>query len=162
MMITNNEGSEKICPCQSGKTYDLCCRIIHLDQQKAELPEQLMRARYSAYALAMKDFILSSWAFESRPEQLTLDSKIRWITLEIVDSEPISAQMTSAHVSFAAKYVQNNSFFILEERSTFIKRSNRWFYLNGDSRSDTVKLGGKAKCPCGSGKKFKRCCLQDS
>lgn len=161
-MITNNPDSEKICPCQSGKTYDVCCRIIHLDQQKAELPEQLMRARYSAYGLAMKDFILSSWALESRPEHLTLNSEIRWFALEIVDSEPISAQSTSAHVSFVAKYVHHNRVFILEERSTFIKRSNRWFYLNGDSRSYTLKLGGKATCPCGSGKKFKRCCLQDS
>ena len=160
-MITNNAGSAKPCPCQSGKTYDFCCRIIHLGQQKAELPEELMRARYSAYVFGIKDFILSSWAFESRPEHLTLNGKIRWFALEIVDSEPVSAQSTSAHVSFAAKYGHDNRLFILEERATFIKRSNRWFYLGGDSRSYARKLGGKAKCPCGSGKKFKRCCLQD-
>ncbi len=161
-MTTINAGSTNICPCQSGKKYDLCCRIIHQDQQKAELPEQLMRARYSAYMLCKKDFILGSWAFETRPEVLTIKSETRWFSLEIVDSGPVSAQSTSAHVSFIAKYIEDKTIFILEEQSTFIKRSNCWFYLSGVSRSVSQKLGGKAKCPCGSGKKFKRCCLQDS
>jgi SEC-C motif-containing protein len=160
-MTTINADSTNICPCQSGKKYGVCCRIIHQDQQKAELPEQLMRARYSAYVLCKKDFILGSWAFETRPEVLTLKSETRWFTLEIVDSEPVSAQSTSAYVSFIAKYIEDNRVFNLEEQSTFIKRSNRWFYLSGVSRSVSQKLGGKAKCPCGSGKKFKRCCLQD-
>jgi len=161
-MISSNEDSIKICPCNSGEKYDLCCRIIHQDQQKAELPKQLMRARYSAYVLCKKDFILGSWAFETRPEQLTLESETRWFSLEIVDSEPVSAQSTSAHVSFIAKYIEDKTVFNLEEQSTFIKRSNCWFYLSVVSRSVSQKLGGKAKCPCGSGKKFKRCCLQDS
>lgn len=160
-MTSINEDSIKICPCKSGEKYDLCCRIIHQDKQKAELPEQLMRARYSAYVLCMKEFILNSWALETRPEQLILNSETRWFSLEIVNSEPVSAQSTSAHVSFIAKYIEDKTIFNLEEQSTFIKRSNLWFYLRGDSRSFSQKLGGKAKCPCGSGKKFKRCCLQD-
>lgn len=37
------------CPCFSGKPYGDCCKPFH-DGQKLPQPQELMRARYAAYA----------------------------------------------------------------------------------------------------------------
>lgn len=162
MMTPVKTDSLEICPCQSGKAYRFCCNIIHLDLDEAELPEQLMKARYSAFVLCKEAFILNSWAFETRPEQLLLNDRTRWISLEITGSDPVSTGTSSASVSFIAKYLEENKVYTVQERSTFIKRSNCWYYLDGDSENSFQVLGGNTACPCGSGKKFKRCCRHNS
>ena len=39
------------CPCGSGTPYDACCGVLHRGERQAATPEELMRSRYSAYAL---------------------------------------------------------------------------------------------------------------
>jgi len=162
MTIPVKTDSSEICPCQSGKAYRSCCNVIHLDLHEAELPEQLMKARYSAFVLCKEAFIMKSWAFETRPEKLLLNDRTRWVSLEITNADPVSAGTSSASVSFIARYIEGNKVYTLQERSTFIKRSNNWYYLDGDSENSFQILGGNTACPCGSGKKFKRCCRQNS
>jgi len=147
------------CPCHSGKTYQLCCAVIHEDQRRAEYPEQLMRARYCAYVLHIKDFLLNSWAFESRPDQFQFDPAAKWISLEIIDAGPVLAKTMKATVTFTAQYIGSKKLWTLHEQSQFIKRSQRWFYLDGTASFSQKNIGGNAGCPCGSGKKFKRCCI---
>ncbi len=120
-----------------------------------------MRARYSAYVLVKENFILDSWAFETRPKELYIDSKVRWICLKEVDPEPVQTHTSSAIVSFTAIYLEDSMLHTLHERSTFIKRCKCWYYLEGESRHFTQQLAGNRRCPCGSGKKFKRCCLHN-
>jgi len=148
------------CPCMSGRNYDQCCRVIHLDQPSALQPEQLMRARYSAYVLGKEDFILSSWAFETRPKELFINHRTQWLALKDVIPEPVSAKTNNAAVSFTTIYLEENMLHTLQERSTFIMRSTGWYYLNGEGQLETRQLSGSASCPCGSGMKLKRCCLQ--
>ena len=50
--------SENLCPCCSGKNYDECCKPVIDGSRKAATPEELMRARYSAYAKCEVDFII--------------------------------------------------------------------------------------------------------
>ncbi|MEC9085421.1 MAG: SEC-C metal-binding domain-containing protein, partial [Pseudomonadota bacterium] len=47
----------------------------------------------------------------------------------------------------------------LEERSDFSKENGRWFYREGETREGVLKPGRNDPCPCGSGRKFKACCL---
>jgi SEC-C motif-containing protein len=51
-----------LCPCGSGVSYIKCCRVIHKDPKAFGLatPEQVVRARYSAYAKREIDFIIGS------------------------------------------------------------------------------------------------------
>ena len=45
----------KNCPCGRG-LYVECCQPLHLEQQYAQNAEQLMRSRYSAFALQQVDW----------------------------------------------------------------------------------------------------------
>ena len=52
--------SDTLCPCGSGKTFATCCEPILNLATKAETAEQLMRARYTAYATCNIDFLYGS------------------------------------------------------------------------------------------------------
>lgn len=47
------------CPCDSGKKYKKCCRPYHAGM-KIPTPTDLVRARWSAYALELPDFIMQT------------------------------------------------------------------------------------------------------
>lgn len=49
------------CPCGQG-LYAECCQPLHVGQQCAKHAEQLMRSRYSAFALQQIDYLLSTTA----------------------------------------------------------------------------------------------------
>jgi len=50
------------------------------------------------------------------------------------------------------------------ERSRFVKEGDRWYYVDGllptpvTYRREEEKVGRNDLCPCGSGKKYKKCC----
>ncbi|KAL7465637.1 hypothetical protein ACHAXS_005950 [Conticribra weissflogii] len=48
------------CPCGSGLVYMKCCRILHKEGFADATAEQIVRARYSAYAKREVDFIVAS------------------------------------------------------------------------------------------------------
>ena len=54
------------CPCTSGSDYASCCEPIITQQQQAKTAEQLMRSRYSAYALGKVDWIVDSQSPDGR------------------------------------------------------------------------------------------------
>ena len=56
------------CPCGSQKSYNECCEPLVTWKTDASTPEQLMRARYSAYAKEKIDFILNTTIEEKRKE----------------------------------------------------------------------------------------------
>ena len=47
----------------------------------------------------------------------------------------------------------------LEEASRFVQEEGRWYYLNGNTSEGPLKPGRNDPCPCGSGRKYKACCL---
>ncbi|MCP4470781.1 MAG: hypothetical protein GY815_08865 [Gammaproteobacteria bacterium] len=52
----------------------------------------------------------------------------------------------------------------MHERSDFGFRQGRWFYTSGEQLAASFvpwKPGRNRDCPCGSGRKFKRCCAND-
>jgi SEC-C motif-containing protein len=146
------------CPCQSGQTYDRCCgRFI----SHRELPENatlLMRSRYSAFALAERDYLLETWHEDFRPARLELDAGINWLGLEIISAEH---EKTNAQVEFEASLLVAGEVSAMRERSEFVLRQGRWLYTRGEtkeSRAAPWRPGRNQACPCGSGLKFKRCC----
>jgi len=120
-----------------------------------------MRARYSAYALGNDDFILDTWAIETRPASLALNPQTRWISLKIQKKDELPIACTHNMISFSAFFIEETQLFELTETSTFVCRGGTWYYLEGESTIKTIKLSGNGACPCGSGKKCKRCCIRN-
>jgi len=68
-------------------------------------------------------------------------------------------------VEFVATALMHKRLCKLREASRFVKESGQWFYLSGEmigevgqGEGNVDKVGRNDPCPCGSGKKFKKCC----
>jgi len=145
------------CPCGSQKKFDHCCGKFINSTHKPANPEQLMRSRYSAYALKNSLYLLKSWHHSTRPESLELEKdSTQWKALKIISAN-------KNHVHFAAYFTQdtlnNKKMYALTENSSFTNEEG-WFYVNGEDVK-TVQLTKNMPCPCRSGKKYKRCCEKD-
>jgi SEC-C motif-containing protein len=146
------------CPCHSGRDFDRCCgRFI----SHRELPENaalLMRSRYCAFALGERDYLIETWHPDFRPADLRLDPRLNWIGLEIIADEERGA---SATVEFEARLIASGEVSALHERSEFVLQQGRWLYTSGELLAPGFarwRPGRNESCPCGSGRKFKRCC----
>lgn len=115
-----------------------------------------MRSRYSAFVLKLCDYLLASWHPDTRPTDLALGDSPQWASLQILGSEDKGNQ---GKVHFRAIYRTANGWGYLEEVSEFLQEGGRWYYHSGAPHEGTLKPGRNELCPCGSGKKFKACCL---
>ena len=64
-------------------------------------------------------------------------------------------------VEFIATGRVENTAVTLHEISRFQKEDDQWLYVDGDihpSKKAANGVGRNSPCPCGSGKKFKKCC----
>lgn len=152
--------SEKQCPCGSKIPFAICCEPILKNHAKAKTAEQLMRSRYTAFTMDENTYLLTSWAKETRPEKMdTKETPVQWLGLEVASTEDGGETDDKGTVDFIAHFIVTSRFCHLREKSRFVKEDNKWFYLDGVSESSTEKIPRNAPCPCGSEKKFKRCCL---
>ncbi|MBH02986.1 MAG: zinc chelation protein SecC [Xanthomonadales bacterium] len=142
------------CPCQSGLPYEACCGPYHRGA-RAPSPEALMRARYSAYALNETAFLKASWHTDTCPPDPRPDGDIRWCNLTIVAHEHGPAE---GAVRFRATYQDSAGFAVLDEDSRFVLEAGQWLYLHGTTDVSRLRPGRNDACPCGSGRKFKKCC----
>ncbi|AEP30244.1 SEC-C motif domain protein [Glaciecola nitratireducens FR1064] len=64
-------------------------------------------------------------------------------------------------VEFVATYSIDGDFFAMHELSSFIKQDGNWYYTSGltKEKSGQITPTRNDPCPCGSGKKYKKCCL---
>ena len=83
---------------------------------------------------------------------------IRWRKLNVLTS---AATEKIGSVEFIANYTVGNKYFAMHELSSFIKQDNKWYYMTGVIQGKSGKLTPNRNdhCPCGSGKKYKKCCL---
>ncbi|MEN5173554.1 YchJ family protein [Acinetobacter higginsii] len=152
--------SSQNCPCGQGQ-YAECCQPLHLKQQVAQTAEQLMRSRYSAFALQQIDYILQTTALG---QQSALDRAAiadwsqsnQWLKLDVVQHQP-KLDKTHALVEFKAHYHDGTQTHIHHEISHFVLHQQQWYFL--DPTLD-MQITMKQPCICGSGKKFKQCCAQ--
>jgi SEC-C motif-containing protein len=149
-----------VCPCGRGLSYTTCCQPIIDDHRAATTAEQLMRSRYSAFALKKSPHIQASWHPKTRPKILNFDDHpVQWLGLEIHTCQDGQANDTSGSVEFTSSYLENGQLCRLREISQFVMEDKRWYYLRGECQVQKEKVERNRPCPCGSGKKFKRCCL---
>ena len=120
------------CPCGSGSPYDACCGPLHRGASAATSPEQLMRSRFSAYAVGDTDYVFRTWHPRTRPDDLTPDPGLTWTRLEVLDA-------TGDEVEFVAHYDSPAGPGALRERSVFEQRAGRWVYVGQASGERSVR-----------------------
>jgi SEC-C motif domain protein len=123
--------SVNLCPCDSGKPYNSCCEPAH-NGSTALTAETLMRSRYTAYVLGLEDYLLKTWAAETRPATLNLadDTATKWLSLQVKHAENTSE--STAIVEFVARYKIGGKAERLHEISQFVRVKGDWYYLTGN------------------------------
>jgi len=148
------------CYCGSPKPYSECCQRVHNDHRQAQIPEQLMRARYSAHVVGLVDFVITTYHpscnAENEREAIADSIQSEWTRLDVVKSDSGSTE-DEGYVHFKAYFKQDGQEFCLEERSRFLHEAGLWYYVDGVFPKQE-KVGRNDPCICGSGKKFKKCC----
>jgi SEC-C motif-containing protein len=145
--------------------FDDCCSPLLDGRQNAATAEMLMRSRYTAYVLKNESYLLQTWHESSRPAQLNLDQdNIQWLGLQVIECEEGGMNDETGKVEFIASYKAGGKNQRIHERSCFVKQNMHWCYVGGEIENKqngshkTDKIGRNDPCPCGSGKKYKKCC----
>ncbi|QBQ56017.1 YchJ family protein [Nitrosococcus wardiae] len=152
------------CICDSGMAYEECCGLYLSGEKYTPTAEALMRSRFTAFAIKDEAYILETWDPAKRPPKVDFPkTPIEWNRLEIVEKKKGGNKDTKGIVEFKAYYLLDNEEYVVNEISRFRKEQGRWYYLDGAVKSiakvgQQTNTGKNAPCPCGSGKKYKRCC----
>lgn len=117
------------CPCGRGEEYRACCGPLHTGAA-APTAERLMRSRYSAFALARVDYLVSSWHPSTRPTSFSIDPEVTWrrLLIEQAAGGPFDAE---GSVTFTAIGRTPEGRFEQRERSRFVREHGHWFYVDG-------------------------------
>jgi len=107
-----------------------------------------MQSRYDAFVRG-DGVYLAETTTQKTSTDMSAYSNITWLKLEILNAY-------DDIVEFKAYYKENDKIFLLHEKSRFVKVDGRWKYQDGEIFNTPIKRN--ELCPCGSGKKFKRCC----
>ncbi|QYC42915.1 hypothetical protein Nocox_26575 [Nonomuraea coxensis DSM 45129] len=116
------------CPCGLPAPYDDCCGRFHRGEAAAATAEQLMRSRFSAFAVGDAAYLLRTWQPAGRPARLDLDRRLRWTRLEVLGATGGSVVHTEGTVRFRAHYVERGRPGEMEEHSRFVRLDGRWVY----------------------------------
>ena len=117
------------CPCLSGLPYAECCEPLHRGEIAAPTAEQLMRSRFSAFAVGDAEYLLASWHPSTRPSTLELDPALRWYRLDIIDRSGGGPLDAHGKVEFEAFCRSPETQGSQRERSTFVREGGRWYYV---------------------------------
>jgi SEC-C motif domain protein len=129
--------------------------------------EALMRSRYVAYARQAIDYLETTSGGEARrtfqrSQVADWARSARFTGLEIIACEAGGEDDSEGRVEFTATFEEQGRVQKLHERSRFAREHGVWRYIGSDDtrpvQRDHPKVGRNAPCPCGSGKKYKRCC----
>ena len=155
------------CICGSGLSFEKCCGQ-YIDGKAAPTAEALMRSRYTAYTQKNSSYLLATWDPATWPGKLDFDSDgpIRWLGLQVLSSAGGGPKDRTGTVEFVARFEVEGRPGEMHERSTFRKDNGRWLYVDGETPETAIKtvqrsgakVGRNDPCPCGSGRKYKKCC----
>lgn len=158
-----------LCSCGSGLELSACCGPYVEGTAQAPTPEALMRARYTAHTLRNYDFLDTSTHPTMREdvtseEMRAWSESVTWQGLEILSTRGGQEGDETGEVSFVARYALGGVPQELREDSFFRREEGQWYYVDGvihnaePVRREGPKIGRNDPCPCGSGKKYKKCC----
>lgn len=151
------------CPCGSGQPFEACCGPI-LAGAPAQTAEALMRSRYTAYVRGDIDHVLATHDPETvgdvdRAAAERWSRSADWRGLTVLATERGGEGDDEGIVEFKVVHATDGVEQVHHERSTFRRVNGQWRFVRG-ARPPVVraeKVGRNDPCPCGSGKKFKKC-----
>ena len=132
----------------------------------AQTAEQVMRSRFTGHVI--RDYVhlhrtyLPTAKKPFVPEEET-GEPMEWTRLVVHSHEP-EVKPGVSYVDFSAYFRAGDTEQAMHEKSEFLKVDGAW-YFNRPIRQGpppvrtAVKVGRNDPCPCGSGKKYKQCCL---
>ena len=149
------------CYCGSAMAFLTCCAPFLQGEALPETAEQLMRSRYSAYVSMAIDYLADTVSIykkaEHRPEAIRgWAESVDWKRLELLGTSDVSEN--EGTVEFRAWYIDAGGLQCLQENSVFYREQGKWKYSHGSQSTAKPKVGRNEPCPCGSGKKYKKCC----
>lgn len=156
------------CVCGLGPSTETCCLPIIQGTAPAKTAEALMRARYAAYVLQEVDFILDSVHPDSPGEadRRTTEAwskNAEWKGLEVVSTQGGGENDDVGIVEFIARFEVQSTAQQHHEKARFTRHNKKWMYLDGEEikplpiKREGPRVGRNDPCPCGSGKKYKKC-----
>lgn len=119
------------CPCGTGSSYANCCRPLHLGAVQAETAEQLMRARYAAFAKQVPAFLARSWHPRTRPDDGLGAAGTSWEGLTVLATEAGGPDDTEGTVTFRVRLRDAAGPRQFKEHSRFTRHAGRWVYVDG-------------------------------
>ncbi|SFG64400.1 YchJ family protein [Neptunomonas qingdaonensis] len=135
-MLTSQTTQQR-CPCGSEKSFAFCCEPYIEGQKPAPTAEQLMRSRYTAFALGAIDYLIDTTVPEKREliDRAIVAEQIQfttWTGLTILNKEAGSKEDTQGVVEFEAAFETEDDQCILHERSSFYAKNGQWYYADGE------------------------------
>jgi SEC-C motif-containing protein len=124
-----------------------------------------MRSRYTAFVLGKLDHIDRTQALGTcddfdRAEAEQTVAEVEWLGLDVRNA---SENGDTGSVEFSARFRCDGRELTQHEVSSFRRVDGRWLYEGRQVSAkhpprQAVKIGRNDPCPCGSGKKHKKCC----
>jgi SEC-C motif-containing protein len=155
------------CPCGSGQLFDTCCGPGLAGTRALATAEALMRSRFTAH-------VADDWRYLHLTYGPTTNSPFHaeaddvaapgWSRISIHAHET-TADPDHAFVEFTAFFADQNGEHPMQEKSEFRRADGKWLFTRtirqdpAPVKSNAPKVGRNDPCPCGSGKKYKHCCL---
>lgn len=157
------------CPCSSKIDYADCCGPRHSGEKPAETAEALMRSRYAAFAKQEIGYLMSTvhpdFSDDANEEDTrNWAARAHFTGLTIKRTEKGGVDDDEGIVEFVARYTDQGREAVYHEVGNFKKHEGRWYFTEGyEPKPETIrralpKVGRNDPCPCGSGKKYKKCC----
>ena len=112
-------------------------------------PKELMISRYEAFVKKDWNYLAKTSLCQS-VEELEMMPALEWLKLDVLNAE-------DSQVEFKAYYRDKDGIGVLHEKSKFVQENGVWKYKDGELYNTQVQRN--ESCPCGSGKKFKKCCI---
>ena len=106
-----------------------CCGRWIVGSALAPTAAQLMRSRFTAFAIGDVGYLLATWHPSSRPAALDLDPSIRWQRLDVERTERGGPLDRDGVVEFTAHYRHEGERGEQHEVSTFTREDRRWLYV---------------------------------
>jgi SEC-C motif-containing protein len=174
-----------LCPCGTQKEFSACCEPVLLNPDLAETAEQLMRSRYTAYVNNNITYLKETTAPEKRAQFKEEDFKewasVEWLGLKVLSAEAKVVEFMAKYKADGQTYDHHevSKFRQIGSRWYFVSGDSH-VHAEGDHSHDhhhghshnhgghhhghqaptvrqEAKIDRNDPCPCGSGKKYKKC-----
>ena len=156
------------CLCGSEVAYKECCGRFIDGPLDATTAEELLRSRYVAHATRKIDYIISTVHPDNKEDKdrASLENwldEASWQGFQLLNVDIKSDKLT--FLEFTAESTYKGTHDLHRELSEFRKEDGKWYFFTGRTPNveqvvnENKTVSANDKCVCGSGKKYKKCCM---